>query len=124
MSHIEVKILVPEARLAEFYKTYADWLAPTPAVKPAQRRAARRGRSSSYAALGEHLDEQSKSAVSLGFSDIESILSRALPASAYRHRAWWANTESHSQAAEWLQRGWRASDLDLEREQVTFRRAG
>ena len=125
MSHVEVKILVPEKRLAEFYKTYAYWLepaSPSPSEAPSPRRAARRGRASSYAALGEHLEGQRKSAVSLDFSDIESILARSLPASAYRHRAWWANTESHSQAAEWLQRGWRASDLDLDQKTVTFKR--
>ena len=125
MSHVEVKILVPEKRLAEFYKTYADWLEPSAAIaNVTPRRAARRGRASSYAALGEHLEGQRKEAVNLDFSDIESILARSLPASAYRHRAWWANTESHSQAAEWLQRGWRASDLDLEQETVTFKRIG
>ena len=126
MSHVEVRVLVPEKRLAEFYKTYAEWLEPTspPSEATSQRRATRRGRASSYAALGEHLEGQRKNAVSLDFTDIESILSRSLPASAYRHRAWWANTESHSQAAEWLQRGWRASDLDLDQKSVTFKRIG
>lgn len=122
MSHVEVKILVPEQRLAEFYKAYADWLAPTEIAAPATSRTSRPGRASSYSGLGEHLAEQRSDAIVLEFDEIEQILSRSLPASAYRHRAWWANTESHSQAAEWLQRGWRASDLDLERQQVTFRR--
>lgn len=121
MSHIEVKVLVPENRLADFYKTYAHWLTPsTTDAEPRQPN--RRGRSSSYAALGDHLDGRSEAAVQLTFDEIESILDRALPASAYRHRAWWANTESHSQAAEWLQRGWRASDLDLDSEKLTFKR--
>lgn len=120
MSHVEVKILVPEMRLAEFYKAYADWLEPAPASS--SDRSGRRTRTSSYAALGEHLEDRSGDRVSLDFGEIERILSRTLPASAYRHRAWWANTESHSQAAEWLQRGWRASDLDLDNKRVTFQR--
>ena len=123
MSHVEVKILVPEQRLAEFYKAYADWLAPTDGATKTTARASRGGRSSSYAGLGEHLAKQNGEAVVLEFDQIEKILARPLPASAYRHRAWWANTESHSQAAEWLQRGWRASDLDLEGRRVTFRRS-
>lgn len=122
MNHVEVKVLVPEPRLAEFYQAYADWLRHSvDATVP--RASTRRGRTSSYAGLGQHLASQQGDAVILAFDEIENILSRELPASAYRHRAWWANTESHSQAAEWLQRGWRASDLDLERQQVTFRRS-
>lgn len=121
MNHVEVKVLVPEPRLAEFYKAYADWLTTSVgATEP--RTSTRRGRTSSYAGLGQHLSSQNDDAVILEFGEIETILSRELPSSAYRHRAWWANTESHSQAAEWLQRGWRASDLDLDRQQVTFRR--
>lgn len=121
MNHVEVKVLVPEPRLAEFYQAYADWLSHS-VNATAPGASTRRGRTSSYAGLGQHLASQNDDAVILGFDEIETILSRELPASAYRHRAWWANTESHSQAAEWLQRGWRASDLDLERQQVTFRR--
>ena len=122
MSHVEVKILVPEQRLAEFYKAYADWLVPSGDGSRASAKTSRSGRASSYAGLGEHLAKQRGEAVVLEFDEIEDILSRPLPASAYRHRAWWANTESHSQAAEWLQRGWRASDLDLDQQQVTFKR--
>jgi hypothetical protein len=122
MSHVEVKILIPEKRLAEFYKAYAEWLEPT--QEATSSRAGRRSRASSYAALGEHLQDRSGDRVSMDFGQIEGILARSLPASAYRHRAWWANTESHSQAAEWLQRGWRASDLDLDNQRVTFLRAG
>lgn len=122
MNHVEVKVLVPEARLADFYKAYADWLEPVREDDTANRSTSRRRRSSSYSLLGEHLDGQNGSAVSLDFSDIEEILGRQLPASAYRHRAWWANTESHSQAAEWLQRGWKASELDLEEKRLTFKR--
>ena len=122
MSHVEVKILVPEHRLAEFYKAYADWLVPSDDGATTSSRSSRSQRSSSYAGLGEHLAKQKSASLVLEFDEIEDILSRPLPASAYRHRAWWANTESHSQAAEWLRRGWRASDLDLERKQVTFKR--
>lgn len=122
MDHVEVKVLVPAGRLADFYKSYADWLEPGRTKSAPRKREGSRGRTSSYSLLGDHLDGQGGSAVSLGFSDIEEILGRELPASAYRHRAWWANTESHSQAAEWLQRGWKASELDLDEKRLTFKR--
>ena len=127
MNKVEIKVLVPEARIAEFYKAYATFLEPeattTDSDGHSPSRRSGRSRSSSYAALGEYLAGQRKNMLTLKFSEIESVLSRPLPASAYRHRAWWANTESHSQAATWLQRGWRASDLDLEKETVTFTRS-
>jgi hypothetical protein len=60
--------------------------------------------------------------VTLGFADIEKILSAGLPASAHRHQAWWANDPSHVQAAAWLSAGWRVDGLDAGRSRVRFRR--
>lgn len=47
--------------------------------------------------------------VTLAFAQIESILGSKLPASAYRHRPWWANEHGstvHTQAKSWLFAGW------------------
>lgn len=57
------------------------------------------------------------------FSEIERILGFGLPPSARRHRAWWANTESHSQARAWLAAGWRVDTVDMDAEIVTLRRS-
>ncbi|MBA3618993.1 MAG: hypothetical protein H0W56_05250 [Acidothermales bacterium] len=59
---------------------------------------------SSYAPLAGYLQAAEPSFVQLSFPQIERILSRPLPASARRHRAWWSNESrgTHSQAAAWM----------------------
>jgi hypothetical protein len=59
----------------------------------------------------------------LSFSQIEELIGRRLPPSARLHQAWWANSDSHSQARAWLEAGWTVSSFDLDREQVVFVRA-
>lgn len=56
------------------------------------------------------------------FADIEEIIGRELPPSARKYPAWWGNNDQggkrHSVA--WLHAGWRAEDLALEMEEVSF----
>ena len=57
------------------------------------------------------------------FLRIEGVLGAALPPSARRHPAWWANnsqTGRHSRA--WLDAGWKTEDANLTAGTVTFRR--
>jgi hypothetical protein len=58
------------------------------------------------------------------FAEIEKVLGRPLPNSAYRHQAWWANQSGagHSQTRGWQSVGWRTTKLDLERKRVKFER--
>jgi hypothetical protein len=63
--------------------------------------------------------------LTLTFAQIESILGSKLPASAHRHRPWWANEYSptaHTQAKSWLSAGWEVDTVDQAREWVRFRR--
>ena len=69
--------------------------------------------------LREYLSS-SPSPVTLGFSDIEAIIGRPLPASARKHRAWWANSHDRTLAREWLAAGWRADAIDLSAQRVTL----
>lgn len=125
MKHVEAKVMIPEDRIAEFYTLMGRWLAGE-ATLPAVRRGARRSRrasgpsASSYAAIGTHLAGTSGREATLSFDEIESIIGRQLPASAHRHRAWWANTDTHSQALTWLSAGWKVEAADLDAKEVTF----
>jgi len=57
------------------------------------------------------------------FREIESILGFRLPDSARALPQWWANTRgSHVQAAAWMDAGWRACQVDVSGEQVSFER--
>lgn len=59
------------------------------------------------------------SSVALGFRQIERILGFDLPASARKHRPWWANDASHSYTV-WLEAGWETSKVDMASGRVTF----
>lgn len=80
-----------------------------------------------YEPLAEYLKHRRLDAWDAPFSDIEDILGFELPASARRHRAWWANSTngSHSQAKGWIAAGWwvEPAEINLRDECVRFVRA-
>jgi len=57
--------------------------------------------------------------VRLSFSDIEAVVGQ-LPVSARKHRPWWANDKTHSQASAWLDVGYRVAQVDLPGEVAWF----
>lgn len=75
-----------------------------------------------YDPLQTFLKKRSGSHWKAKFADLEQILQRPLPKSAYRYQAWWANQEGqgHSQTAAWKSAGWRTSNLDLAGQTVEF----
>ncbi|MGZ3458400.1 MAG: CBS domain-containing protein, partial [Archangium sp.] len=76
---------------------------------------------SRYARLALYLQGQpgGTEAIALPFRRIEEIIGGRLPDSARVHRAWWANdTRSHIQARQWLDVGWRVSDISINEERV------
>lgn len=80
---------------------------------------------SRYQPLAHYLSALDAPYIALSFDQIETILGGALPASAYRHSAWWANSrtdDSHSWAHLWIAAGWQVTDLDLPGRQVSFTR--
>jgi hypothetical protein len=58
--------------------------------------------------------------LSFSFKEISKILTFDLPASAYKHQAWWANTKSHPHAKAWMDSGWEVADVYLPAETVVF----
>jgi hypothetical protein len=56
------------------------------------------------------------------FRDIERVLGKELPRSAYEYRAWWANNPSSPQSAAWLEEGWRASAINMSEQRLIFER--
>jgi hypothetical protein len=75
-----------------------------------------------YGGLREFLVAHGQHHVIATFSEVEKLLGCPLPASARRHRAWWANSSANSQARAWLEVGWSVSHLDLNGARVTFDR--
>jgi hypothetical protein len=79
---------------------------------------------SRYEPLAQFLNQCPQKVWKAGFDEIEAVLGFALPASAYRYPAWWANQRGsgHSQTNGWKAVGWMTSKVDLVRQEVTFER--
>lgn len=52
------------------------------------------------------------SRIQLTYGEIEEIIRKPLPDSAYKYREWWANG-GHSQADAWLDAGWKVEEVNL-----------
>ena len=78
--------------------------------------------SSRYDPLRAYLAERTDRVVRLSFGEIERILGGPLPASARRHRPWWANERSgsHVHASAWIGAGRRTANVDLNAAMVDF----
>lgn len=66
----------------------------------------------------EHVDD-----VTLTFAQLEDVLGFRLPASAHKHRAWWANPSTpdhHPYAQAWLGAGWKVDSVDRHAGWVRF----
>lgn len=72
-----------------------------------------------YMELAAHLAGLNGVRWTASFEEIERILGFPLPESARNHQAWWAN-QMRSQSLGWQLAGWKATDLDLQNERVTF----
>ena len=76
-----------------------------------------------YEPLGQFLRNSAFAEVPMTFQQLEKIIGRKLPASAYRHRPWWANEErGHSHAKAWLQAGYETERVDMAGKKLVFRR--
>ena len=78
---------------------------------------------SKYYPLFEYLQRQPDAGLlELSFAEIEKILGKLLPASAYTTRAWWANGTA-PQAQSWQEARWLVDNVDFNEKSVVFRPA-
>lgn len=121
MALAEVRVLIPEKRVGDFYSLVGAWLGGSVGTeaRPAEQSLSPKSR---YALLHQHLAgvDTEESSYSMAFGAIGKVLGKPLPQSAYDHRAWWANTQSHAQALAWLTAGWKVDHVDLDAEKVSF----
>ncbi|TAM01114.1 MAG: HNH endonuclease [Paraburkholderia sp.] len=75
-----------------------------------------------YDALEAHLRSLTGDTVRLTFEEINTMLPKGLPPSAYEHPPFWSNTDSHVHAVAWQRAGWRTVGHNLEQQYVDFRR--
>ena len=78
---------------------------------------------SKYRPLFDHLRRSGQDEVTLTFAKVEALLGGGLPQSARSSRGWWSNrSEGALQAQAWMEAGYHVVELDLDKEQVTFRK--
>lgn len=76
--------------------------------------------SKKYRFLSDYLHASNQSRVKLTYEEIEDILKFKLPESATTHRAFWANTTSHSIALSWLSVNYSVVEVNLEERYIVF----
>jgi DNA-binding XRE family transcriptional regulator len=78
---------------------------------------------SKYKRLYDYLHQKEQSEITLSFSQIEILINSSLPDSARSKRAWWSNRKKGGlQAQAWMMAGYEVKTIDLDREDVTFRK--
>lgn len=76
-----------------------------------------------YRALWQWLSGQEADQVTVSFRDIEELIGMPLPTSSRRHAAHWHSFEGSAVARAIIDAGWKATDVSLQQERVTFRRS-
>jgi hypothetical protein len=77
-----------------------------------------------YEPLTAFLKEQYAQEIPMTFEEIARVLGEPLPASAYKHPAWWANESTgHVQAKAWLEAGYETEQVDQAGKKLVFRKA-
>ena len=75
-----------------------------------------------YIPLRDYLASYRASKLNLSLEHIEHILDSKLEAAAYAFKSWWENNKENPQANAWLEAGWEAEDIDLQRQVILFKR--
>lgn len=79
-----------------------------------------------YAPFADFLRRQTADSIEVSFEQL-GVLVNGLPASAWNHDAWWANSspgDSHTWAHQWAAAGWRCSSVDRRLGVASFQRLG
>jgi len=74
--------------------------------------------------LEKYLKNCNDELIELNFDDIEEILGQALSDSAYKYRAYWFLSKTHTFPNSWLNAGYRIEELDLQEQRVLYRKRG
>lgn len=80
---------------------------------------------SKYIPLRTLLQASNSDSIHISFLELEGILGFGLPPSARTRRAWCGNESTphgHTHCRAWLDAGYKAHDVDLERHTLTFKR--
>jgi hypothetical protein len=120
----EVELPMRGLRLGEQLSRYRSTASfeRDPIQAAQERRTSSAPRAGRYTLLRAFLESVGEDTVTLAFDDIEELINAPLPASAYRHRPWWANHHRSPQGAAWMAAGYEVDAVDRPSRWVRFRR--
>lgn len=75
-----------------------------------------------YRFLADFLHNHGGDSITMTFKQIEELIGQSLPSSAYNHRAYWSNTDTHSISKVWMQAGYMTTYVNLLSRKVVFER--
>lgn len=75
-----------------------------------------------YRFLADFLHNHGGDSITMTFKQIEELIGQPLPSSAYNHRAYWSNTDTHSISKVWMQAGYMTTYVNLLSRKVVFER--
>ena len=73
-----------------------------------------------YRFLADFLHNHGGDSITMTFKQIEELIGQPLPSSAYNHRAYWSNTDTHSISKVWMQAGYMTTYDNLLSRKVIF----
>lgn len=73
-----------------------------------------------YRFLADFLHNHGGDSITMTFKQIEELIGQPLPSSAYNHRAYWSNTDTHSISKVWMQAGYMTTYVNLLSRKVVF----
>ena len=80
---------------------------------------------SKYDALARELERRGEPVIQMTFDEAGALLEDGLPASAHKHRGWWANSSGNPAAVDgWMAAGYLVdrNGIDMEGRNVRFRK--
>lgn len=76
-----------------------------------------------YAKLAEFLEASTEKEIILSIRNVEQIIGKKLPDSAYKIRQWWENDKTRPHARNgWMDAGWETFQVKMEKERIPFRK--
>jgi hypothetical protein len=139
LAHFRGELTAEERRTIQFASEWLERNLPVPAAEPPPapttttttttpppqqplHEEEESGPRGSYAPLAAHLQAQSPetTSITLTFQEIERLLGKQLPPSAFEYRAWWSNDPTKPQSAAWLEEGWRTTSISMSDRRLTF----
>ncbi len=73
-----------------------------------------------YSPFASFIKSQKNDSITCTFSQIEQILGKSMPSSAYKHLAWWSNSPTHPLMKEILSAGWMSKKANLKNKTISF----